>query len=134
MTVVFADTSFFVAFLNGRDRAHRPAREYANDRSLSIVTSEWVLVEVANFFACSDLRRLVPSFLGELRANPRIAIVWEHADLFDRGLRLYEERPDKHWSLTDCVSFAIMEDRQIREALTMDHHFRQAGFETLLDR
>ena len=52
--------------------------------------------------------------------------------MFQRGLRLYEERPDKEWSLTDCLSFVVMKDENLREALTGDQHFEQAGFIALL--
>jgi predicted nucleic acid-binding protein len=48
--------------------------------------------------------------------------------LFDRGLELYEQRPDKKWSLTDCISFVVMKDEGLQEALTGDEHFQQAGF------
>jgi hypothetical protein len=50
----------------------------------------------------------------------------------DRGLALYAARPDKEWSLTDCVSFLVMQDHGVTEALTADHHFEQAGFVALL--
>jgi len=48
------------------------------------------------------------------------------------GLELYARRPDKSWSLTDCISFVVMTDRGLTEALTGDHHFEQAGFRALL--
>ncbi len=54
------------------------------------------------------------------------------SELLRRGVALFEQRPDKSWSLTDCTSFIVMEDRGIREALTGDHHFEQAGFTPLL--
>jgi uncharacterized protein len=47
-------------------------------------------------------------------------------------LDLYRDRPDKAWSLTDCISFVVMADKGIRDALTADHHFEQAGFVALL--
>lgn len=53
-------------------------------------------------------------------------------DLFRRGLRLYFDRPDKEWSLTDCISFVVMGDEGLSEALTGDHHFEQASFTALL--
>ena len=53
-------------------------------------------------------------------------------DVFDRGADLYDRRPDKDWSLTDCISFEVMTDRAVKEALTGDRHFTQAGFRALL--
>jgi hypothetical protein len=52
--------------------------------------------------------------------------------LFDRGIARFSQRPDKSWSLTDCISFVVMEERGIREALTADHHFGQAGYVPML--
>jgi predicted nucleic acid-binding protein len=56
------------------------------------------------------------------------------ADLFEKGLQLHAQRPDKEWSLTDCISFVILWDRHIAKALTHDHHYEQAGLEALLRR
>ena len=67
-----------------------------------------------------------------LRADRALEIVPVSRDLLERGRALYSDRPDKYWSLTDCISFVVMKDYQISEALTGDHHFEQAGFVALL--
>ena len=54
------------------------------------------------------------------------------SELFERGLALYNARPDKEWSLTDCISFVVMADEGLTDALTGDRHFEQAGFTALL--
>jgi predicted nucleic acid-binding protein len=59
-------------------------------------------------------------------------IVPPETKLFDQGIEFYQCRPDKAWSLTDCLSFVVMTDLGISEALTGDHHFEQAGFRALL--
>jgi predicted nucleic acid-binding protein len=61
-----------------------------------------------------------------------VKIIPATTDLFQRGLRLYEKRPDKQWSLTDCTSFVTMKDENLAGALTGDEHFAQAGFKALL--
>jgi len=61
-----------------------------------------------------------------------VRIVRSGPQLFQRGLKLYDERPDKEWSLTDCISFVVMKDEGISDALTGDQHFEQAGFIPLL--
>jgi predicted nucleic acid-binding protein len=61
-----------------------------------------------------------------------VEIVPLSAPLLQRAVTLYAERPDKEWGLTDCTSFIVMEERGIRDALTADEHFRQAGFRPLL--
>lgn len=56
----------------------------------------------------------------------------QSSEQFDAALDLYSQRHDKTWGLTDCVSFCIMSERGIQEALAYDHHFEQAGFRPLL--
>jgi predicted nucleic acid-binding protein len=67
-----------------------------------------------------------------LATNPAIEIVPLATDLLERGIDLFARRPDKSWSLTACISFVVMADRGLSEALTGDHHFEQAGFRALL--
>ena len=96
------------------------------------MTTRAVLLEVANTFAGSPNRALAARFLCDLEEDASADIVAIDDTLYARGLALYRGRPDKEWSLTDCISFVVMEDRGIREALTGDHHFAQAGFVPLL--
>lgn len=87
---------------------------------------------MADAFAEPALR---PSFLGlmeALRGDPHVTIVPPTQEWFDRGIALYAKRPDKAWSLTDCISFVVMEQMGLTEALTADRHFAQAGFTVLL--
>ena len=132
MKAVFADAFYFVGLLNRADQYH--ARIVAAARQLreDVLTTEWVLAEFADALAESSSRRLVPQFIRALEQDPKVRIVRAGSELFQRGLQLYEERPDKEWSLTDCLSFVVMEEENIREALTGDQHFEQAGFIALL--
>ena len=132
MTSYFADTSLFVAFLNARDEYHEAAVEYVGQESNLLVTTDWVLVELGNFVSKSRSRRRFVPFVRDLRADPLIEIVPHDADIFEQALDLYHRRPDKHWSMTDCISFLTMRERGLAEALTTDHHFVQAGFKILL--
>jgi uncharacterized protein len=131
MKTVFADTFYFLAWNNAKDRAHEWACEYARQRDIGLVTTAWVLTEVANALCGINTRLSVRTLLEPLKRNPNHTIVPPDSDLFHQGLSLYYSRPDKEWSLTDCISFLVMEDRKIREALTGDRHFAQAGFEIL---
>jgi hypothetical protein len=70
--------------------------------------------------------------LDSLETDPKVDIVPVSEPLYARALQLYCERPDKEWGLTDCVSFLVMRDRSLSEALTTDEHFQQAGFRALL--
>ena len=67
-----------------------------------------------------------------IEGDSSAVVVPAETDLFRRGLDLYHNRPDKEWSLTDSISFVVMKDRGLTEALTGDHHFEQAGFVALL--
>jgi predicted nucleic acid-binding protein len=132
MKAVFADAFYFVALVNRADQHHRKAVAAAEKLDSSIVTTEWVLAEFADALAESASRRIVPQFIQQLRNDPKIKIVTASGELFQRGLDLYQQRPDKKWSLTDCISFVVMNDEELREALTGDEHFQQAGFTALL--
>ena len=132
MTPVFADTFFFLALINPRDAAHSRAVAAATVRTGPLLTTAWVLTEVADGLAATPDRHLIEKILADLDQEPRDLIVPASPELFDRGLQLYLARPDKKWSLTDCVSFVVMQDRNVTEALTADHHFEQAGFIALL--
>ena len=125
---VFADAFFWIALLNRRDEYHETAKTYAQGFQGHIVTTQWVLVEVADALAASTARQSIQSFFQELAANPAVTLVDANPALFHRGLNLYAKRSDKDWSLTDCISFVVMTELALSEALTGDHHFAQAGF------
>jgi len=128
----FGDSFFFFALLNDADQAHGRADQLLDEFD-ELVTTVWVLTEVADGFARPAHRRSAfPRLLRLLRTNDRVAIVPASQPLFERGLRLYLDRPDKEWSLTDCISFVVMREQGIAEALTGDHHFEQAGFTALV--
>lgn len=133
MTPLYADAFFFVALLNPRDRAHPRARAFVHSPlTRQIVTSTWVLVEVADAMAGSAKSR--ESFLHLFRSlvsNPAVEVL-PADEWLERGIDLYSRRPDKSWSLTDCISFTVMTARGLTEALTGDRHFEQAGFRALM--
>ena len=131
MSRVFADTFYFLALLNQADAAHDKAVEYSKLID-QLVTSEWVLTEVADGLAVSRHRNMLLQLRQELLADADVLVVPLEMQTHQEGVDLYASRPDKEWSLTDCVSFVIMGREAIREALTGDHHFEQAGFVALL--
>jgi len=131
VSAVFADTFFYLALLRTDDPAHGRALAYAASNQ-PIVTTEFILLELGNACArAADHADFLAQVAG-MRGSQRVRIIPLDSRLLDRGLRRMATRPDKDWSLTDCISFVVMQDEGIQEALTADQHFEQAGFEALL--
>jgi uncharacterized protein len=97
-----------------------------------MITSDWVLMEVADALAESECRGRIRDFILHLREVSACEIVPASRELLDRALDIYHQHADKEWTLTDCTSFVIMRDRKLTDALTGDKHFEQAGFAALL--
>jgi predicted nucleic acid-binding protein len=129
---VFGDSLFFIALLNERDHYHAKARGLAMADALDIVTTRWVLAEVANALSTPPWRQRAAVLLDRSKSSARLRVIEESDRLFDQGTDLYRRRSDKGWSLTDCISFVVMADEGLTEALTGDRHFEQAGFMALL--
>jgi uncharacterized protein len=89
-------------------------------------------MEVADALASPSIRGFTAGFIRGMLASSESLVITDLNPWLGLGLTLYEQRPDKSWSLTDCISFSVMESRGIREVLTGDRHFEQAGFLRLL--
>lgn len=132
MRPIFADSSYYVALSNPRDVLHERAKNVSRACNQPIVTTSFIMLELGNFMARGNDRTLFTELVAYLRTDSETDLIPVTQGLFDRGLALFSRRSDKEWSLTDCISFAVMEDRGIEEALTGDRHFVQAGFRALL--
>ena len=132
MKAVFADTFYFLALLNERDAAHKRAVAASRAPGLTLVTTEFVFLELADALCKPPQRDEVPALLNVVETDPAFRLVRATSELIQRGRKLYRERADKDWPLTDCISFVVMQDQGLSEALTADHHFEQAGFKALL--
>jgi len=135
MSRVFLDTSYAVALATPRDRYHPQAVELAGHlerRAARIVTTRAVLLEIGNSLSRIRFRSPGIALLESLDADPRVEIVSISEGLYQRGFEVFRRRPDKEWSLVDCLSFVVMQDRGLRDSLTTDDHFEQAGFRALL--
>ena len=132
MRTVFADSFYYLALLNPDDSAHLEAVELARALRCRVITTAFVIIEIADAMGSSDQRSHVLKLLKNLSADPNVTVLPPNEDLYEAGLDLYAQRPDKDWSLTDCISFVVMKEEGLAEALTGDHHFEQAGFVALL--
>lgn len=132
MRTVFADTFYYFALLNRSDDAHARAARLTAQFDGRMMTTAWVLTEVADAVITPKDRTAFHAFYETLIADPGVCIIEPSESLFERGMALHADRNDKAWSLTDCISFVVMQEHAILEALTGDHHFEQAGFIALL--
>lgn len=138
MNEVFADTQYFIAVLSESDDAHEQATHHAEELAASqdtrLVTTDAVLMELLNTFAGKGehARRLAADFASALLNDPAALVVAQTRDRLRNGIERYGQRLDKGWSIVDCISMLVMEERGIQEVLTHDHDFEQAGFRILL--
>ena len=134
MNLVFADALYYVARLNRRDQYHEQVVEFSRNFHANLLTTDLVLLEVADALSKSESRPRIHDFMSRLRNSKTTEVIPASRDLMDRGLELYNQHQDKdkEWSLTDCTSLVVMRERGISLALTGDKHFEQAGFIALL--
>lgn len=135
MKTIFADAGYWIAISNPRDQWHDRAmavNEQLGD--FQIVTTQMVLVEFLNYMSSRGPRRREAALLALKRLNDSagVEVVGQSIAQFNSAVDFYTSRMDKPWSLTDCASFLLMEERNIWEALAHDQDFAQAGFVALL--
>ncbi len=131
MKPVFADTFYWIALLNPDDSAHQ--RVVTFDVSVGrppIITTEEILIEFLTFFSRKGLRFRVKAFAvaRSLTSNQDVLILHQTHESYLAGIALYESRPDKGYSLTDCISMQAMNREGLTQVLTNDRHFEQEGF------
>ncbi|MFZ0962868.1 MAG: type II toxin-antitoxin system VapC family toxin [Terriglobia bacterium] len=132
---VFLDTAYAVALASTTDAYHHRALALADEleaQHTHLVTTWGVLLEIGNALSKNQYRHAALQLISSLQRDESVEIVPLSDPLIQRAMTLYAERPDKEWGLTDCISFVVMETRGIRDALTADEHFTQAGFRPLL--
>jgi predicted nucleic acid-binding protein len=128
----FIDTLFVVAIINQRDRYHEQATETADlYEGQPLLTTEGVLLEIGNALARGYKAEAV-EVIQEFLSSQDVQVVRLTPELFDRAFALYQSHQDKEWGLIDCISFIVMGDAGVSDALTFDRHFVQAGFRALL--
>ncbi|MFM6076528.1 MAG: type II toxin-antitoxin system VapC family toxin [Dolichospermum sp.] len=135
MNEVFLDTSFAIALSSVTDQNHARAVELANqietNRTL-LVTTQAILLEIGNALSKQRYRASAIQLLESLETDPNVEVVLLTNSLYQVAFNLFNQREDKEWGLVDCISFIVMQDRGITDALTADTHFQQAGFRALL--
>lgn len=135
MHKVFVDTVAWIALLNISDGLHTPAQQVMHDvrqQNVQLVTTECVLLEVADALSAPAVRAHTVTFINGLRQLAILHIIPASPDVLADGWTLDSQRPDKAWSLTDCISVAVLTHEHMTRAFTSDHHCEQVGFVQLL--
>ena len=133
MSAVFADTFYWIALINPGDRyAHEVQRFDDLLSGGNVYTTEEVLIEVLTFFAADTwLRIRAVETVREILSDRAVHIIPQSHESFLSGFDLYAARPDKGYSLTDCISMQTLRREGLTQALTNDRHFEQEGFRAL---
>ena len=132
---LFLDAAYLIALAVPADALHLKALQFMHETESSarlFVTTQAVLFEVGDALSKPKHRSAAFTLLSALEADDKVLIVPTDAGTYTRALELFHHRPDKEWSLTDCISFVVMGDNHLTEALTTDEHFEQAGFVALM--
>jgi predicted nucleic acid-binding protein len=135
MRRIFVDTLYWIAVTNRKDQWHQAAEKASHAVSgAELVTTQEVLTEVLNAFCGGGptFRHEAVDLVHALRTDEAVIVYPQSDQSFLSGLTLYEARPDKGYSLTDCISMETMRQHGITEILTHDSHFTQEGFTVLL--
>jgi len=126
---MFLDTLFVIALLNQRDQYHERAAELAvRYEGKRFLTTDAILLEIGNALAKKYTQEAV-DVITHLLTSEDIEVVRLTPELFEESFALYKSHRDKEWGLIDCISFVVMRQNGIQEALTFDHHFVQAGLQ-----
>lgn len=132
---LFVDTAYIYALFNKGDQWHEKALQWQQKlarENRSLITTQFILTEIADGLSSLKSRQNAASIIHALENSEIVEVVPAAPELFRKRLNLYESRPDKSWGLTDCISFAVMNEKNLFEVLTTDDHFRQAGFRALM--
>jgi uncharacterized protein len=135
MNEVFLDTSFAIALSSVTDLSHLRAVKLADQIEINktrLVTTQAILLEIGNALSKQRYRAAAIQLLESLETDSSIEVVLLTNSLYQSAFNLFKQRKDKEWGLVDCISFIVMQNREITDALTADIHFQQAGFRALL--
>lgn len=130
MPTVLVDTAAWIALVNTRDELHSRAEQTMADlrrRNVALVTTEFVLLEVANALCTSAWRGKAIRLIDGLRSLADLQIVAADTTLLAEGWQLYRSRLDKEWSLTDCTSMIVLQKERIVQVFTYNDHHRRGS-------
>jgi len=133
--MLFLDTAFAVALSVTTDKYHQRAKNIAMEMKANdsrMVTTRAVILEIGNALSKLRYRNAAIQLLESLERDPSVEIISLTEQMYNQAFSLFRSRRDKEWGITDCISFVVMKERNITDALTTDEHFEQAGFKVML--
>ncbi len=135
MIEVFLDTTFAIALSNQSDLFHKKAVQLADQieaAGIFIVTTQLVLVRISNAFSKQQHNKAAISLLESIEADPNVETIPLSESIYKDAYKLFNSHADKKWDMVDCISFVVMNEHGIKDALTTNPHFQQIGFCSLL--
>lgn len=130
----FLDTSYIIALEIKNEQSHQPVLQHwltLTTIKPFLVTTTYVFDEIVTFFNSRNLHHKAVEIGNRFLESPDIELIDIDRKLFNQGWQYFQKHQDKTYSLTDCLSFIVMTNRSYSTALTLDHHFLQAGFQRL---
>ncbi len=132
--MLLLDTSGLLCYLHQDELQHQEAVQLFNQSNWSL-THSYVLAELVALAQVRGFPRIPTlNFINDLVDHPDIEIIWVNESLHRKAVALLMAREDKAYSLCDAVSFVLMQQHNLSQALTTDHHFEQEGFQRLLTK
>jgi uncharacterized protein len=125
---IFLDSGYLIALIRKRDNFHRAASEASELYTGPFLTTDLILMELANSLAKPPHRSTVVMLIERIQSDRNTTIVPFSSRGMSKAFALFKSRSDKTWGLVDCFSFVVMKEKEINQALTFDEHFQQAGF------
>ncbi len=132
---LFVDTSGFFALLVVKDPQHGIAERIlrrAQGEKRRLITTDYVLDEITTLLKTRGAAELVEPLFERVFQSQACRVEWTSEARFGKVRAFFRKHSDQDWSFTDCLSFCVMKEFGLREALTTDSHFKQAGFVALL--
>ena len=134
MSGIFIDTGFIIALESVTDQNHKRALRQWNELLKDLpemVATTYVIDEIVTFFNSRNRHAKAVEIGSRLMNSRSVQVIHVDKELFDKGWQYFQQHADKTYSMTDCISFVVMKEREIDSALSFDKHFTQAGFKVL---
>ncbi len=134
---VFMDTAGFLALWDAADEHHARALRLQGElvrKGRRFLTTDYIIDETVTLLLMRHSHAAAADFLQTVTASESLHLHWVTPDRFHAAAAFFARHDDKEWSFTDCVSFELMHELNVRDCFTTDQHFRQAGFNALLEK